>query len=139
MRESGTADSRRVYALGSRSRDLAAFGLVLVFLLGTSFTLRVYYRITVYEIELVRVAPDGSRTLLETPESIHALQLWHLPPESVLAHLEEHFSDLAAGNRWRVDLLTGHRLEWTVRYSFNSAAMDRRRVLLYSEQDLGPN
>ena len=122
-----------MYALKDRRLDLLAFAVILAFLVATCFTLRVYYRITVYEVDVVRIDPDGARVELPTPESIDELILWHLPPRSVLTHLETSIDRLQREGAWSADLARGSRFEWTVRYSFNSLALDQSQVFSYPE------
>jgi len=127
------ADTRDslLYLFGSRRRDLFVAGSVLAFLLAGSFIMRVYYRITVYEIEVVEVAADGTRTPLATPESIADLRLWHLTPPEVLSTLDSQLRLLHEGEPWRRGILHGSHYEWTVRYSFNSPDLDERHVFIY--------
>ncbi len=124
-------DDRLLYIFGKREADLFIAACVLVFLLAGSFIMRVYYRITVYEIEVVEVAADGSRTLLPTPESISRLRLWHLSAPELLDALDSQLQLLQLGEPWREAILNGSHFEWTVRYSFNSPRLDQRRVFAY--------
>ncbi len=125
------SNDRRRYVFRNRRADLFVAACVLAFLLAGSFILRVYYRITVYEIEVVEVAADGSGMRLATPESISRLRLWHLSAAEVLDTLESQLELLHEQEPWRQSILNGSRFEWTVRYSFNSPDLDQRHVFAY--------
>ena len=121
------------YALGRRAFDLAALGVVLAFFLATCFTLRVYYRVTVYEVSVERIDADGTRTKLETPNAVDQLILWHLEADEVLTRLRRAIDGWMEGSGALREISEGARVEWTVRYSYNSARLDERRVFVYSE------
>jgi hypothetical protein len=125
------SNDRLFYVFGNRRRDLFVAACVLAFLLAGSFIMRVYYRITMYEIEVVEVAADGSRMPLATPESISRLRLWHLSAPEVLDTLDSQLDLLHEQEPWRQSILNGSRFEWAVRYSFNSPDLDQRRVFTY--------
>jgi hypothetical protein len=125
------SNDRLLYVFRMRGADLFVAACVLAFLLAGSFIMRVYYRITVYEIEVVEVAADGSRTPLATPESIARLRLWHLSAPELLDALDSQLRLLQRDEPWRQAILNGSHFEWTVRYSFNSPHLDQRRVFVY--------
>ena len=125
------ASDRLLFLLGNRRRDLILAASILAFFLAGSFIMRVYYRITVYEVEVAEVAADGSRTPLATPESISGLRLWHLSPPELLDTLDSQLQLLHQSEPWRQTISDGSHFEWTVRYSFNSPDLDQRRVFEY--------
>ena len=127
------ASERLVFVLGNRRRDLLVAASILAFLLAGSFIMRVYYRITVYEVEVVQIAADGSRTTVPTPERITKLRLWHLTPPELLNTLESQLSLLHQDGPWQRSISDGSHFEWTVRYSYNSPDLDEKRVFQYPE------
>ena len=131
------ASERLVFVLGNRRRDLLVAGGILAFLLAGSFIMRVYYRITVYEVEVVRVAVDGSRTPIPTPEHIAQLRLWHLTPPELLDTLESQLNLLHQDGRWQRSISDGAHFEWTVRYSYNSPDLDESRVFQFPGAVIG--
>ena len=127
------ASDRLVFVLGNRRRDLLVAAGVLAFLLAGSFIMRVYYRITVYEVDVVRIAADGSRTHIPTPERIEKLRLWHLSPPELLDTLESQLKLIHQEGPYQRSIADGSRFEWTVRYSYNSPDLDQSRVFPFPE------
>jgi len=127
------ASERLVFVLGNRRRDLLVAAGILAFLLAGSFIMRVYYRITVHEVEVVQVTASGSRTAIPTPEHIAKLHLWHLTPPELLDTLESQLNLLHQDGRWQRSISDGSRFEWTVRYSYNSPDLDESRVFQFPE------
>lgn len=125
------SNDRLLFVFGKRGADLFVAACLLAFMLAGSFIMRVYYRITVFEIEVVEVAADGSRAPLATPESIARLRLWHLSPPELLDALDSQLQILSESEPWRQAILNGSYFEWTVRYSFNSPRLDQRRIFSY--------
>lgn len=128
------SSDRPLYVFEHRGSDLFVAACVLGSLLAGSFIMRVYYRITVYEIEGVEVAADGLRTPLATPESIGRLHLWHLSAPELLDTVDSQLRLLHEQEPWRQAIVRGSHFEWTVRYSFNSQALDQRRVFTYGSR-----
>ena len=93
--------------------------------------MRVYYRITVYEVDVVRIDRAGFSVDVATPDSINKLRLWHLPPESVLRHPKANIARIHREGAWAANLVPGSRYEWTVRCSYNSIALHQQRVFSY--------
>lgn len=119
---------------GSKRGDAILFlALACAIVLGGT-RLRAYYRVTVAVIDVACVAADGTRRAVTTPESFRragsSVRPVHTIPvleRRIRAYAREH----PGGQR------SDARLEWMIRYSFNSTALDRRHVVL-TEGDCGP-
>jgi len=73
--------NKKPYITRSKKTDIIAF-IVLVFLiLVTSYRIRVYYQVTVAEVDLVRVNPDGEAFEIPTKNIVRLFGLASSPPE----------------------------------------------------------
>lgn len=111
------------FVTNSRRGDLLLFGLFLAVSLAAAPWLRVYYRITSFEVELTRLSANGERTAAPLPSEFDFGEYWNRTPDDLLRHIERTF------RRVMQDRLSqqppGTRYELTVRYSFNSPDRDR--------------
>jgi hypothetical protein len=129
------AGASRHSSLGSRRRDLLAAAVLALLVLAGSPFLRVYHRITVMDVSVVRIEPDGRRIPIPTPSS-----LWN-PGVRVLAAQRSpgaavRAADLRIRQVMRSDPAIaaappGTRFEWLIRYSENSAGLDRSALYVY--------
>ena len=132
----GTAGESGRYCLGSRRRDLLAAVLsALVVLAGSPF-LRVYHRITVMDLTVVRIETDGRRTPVPTPSSIWnavaRLKASRRTPGATLRTLERGIQQVMQDDPAIASAPAGTRFEWIVRYSENNVRLDRVVVYQYS-------
>jgi hypothetical protein len=125
---------RSTYATGSRTRDLAICGLLALFVVVSAPALRVYYRITVVDLTVVRIDPDESRHPLPTPEGIweprRRSRLARQRPAAMLRMLEQAIHRFANEDPSMAAVVAGTRFEWTVRYSENTPRLDRHAVIV---------
>jgi hypothetical protein len=105
--------SRPCLVTGSRRSDIALLLAFLALALAAAPWLRVYYRITAFELELTRIEAGGERTPVALPPQLDAAEHWNRKPDDALLRIERAFRQLAAAE-------PRTRLELTVRYSFNS-------------------
>jgi len=123
------ATNGRRYATKGRGLDLLAMGAVLAVILVSAPALPVYSRVTVYDVRVVTVDAAGARTVIPTPRALSRPSRLALgTPDDVVAELERRIE-----RSMRTDppfsLATGARYEWTIRWSKNSARLDRSKVL----------
>jgi hypothetical protein len=123
------------YCLGSRRRDLLAAVVATLLVLAGSPFLRVYHRITLVDVSVVRIEPDGRRIPMPTPSS-----LWNRGARSLVAQRSVRAAVRAADLRIQQVMRSdpaiaaappGTRFEWVIRYSENSARLDRSAVHVY--------
>jgi hypothetical protein len=129
------------YCLGSGRRDLLAAAMLAILVLAGSPFVCVYYRVTLLDVSVVRIEPDGQRTALPTlpPFGRNTGRPWAVPSGSVAA-----LRALKGWIHWlmRVDPMAtvppGTRFEWTIRYSENSSSLDRTVYLHSVPADVAP-
>jgi hypothetical protein len=113
--------SHDAYVTGSRGGDLVLLFAFLSFCLAVAPWLRVYHRITAFELTLTRLEDDGSRTPLALPPELDFHNYWNRTPQDLLPRIEQSFRKLSAKR-------PAARYELTVDYSFNSPALDQQVV-----------
>jgi hypothetical protein len=125
---SATAAETRRYCLGSRRRDLFALvALVLIVLAGSPW-LAVYHHVTLLDVSVVRIEPDGRRTAIPTPPLWRPpARRWAVPRGSLAAirALEGRIHRVMRADPAIATAPPGTRFEWTVRYSENGTRLDR--------------
>jgi hypothetical protein len=112
-------------ATGSLAIDLVAFGLLASVLLVSAPRLRVYHRITVMDVRLERVWPDGSTEPVEVPRQIGSRRLSLLSAADAVPELSAFIRAYAATDPMVRDAVPGTRFRWTVTYGQNSPRLDR--------------
>jgi hypothetical protein len=121
--------------LGSRRRDLLAAALATVLVLGTSPFLAVYHRVTVMELRLVRLEPDGRRIPMPTPAWGRGKggrpAAWPSAPRAALGTVERRMQRLIREDPAMAAAAPGTRVELTVRYSENGTGLDRAAHYMY--------
>lgn len=130
-----TAEASR-YCLGSRRADLLAVGaLALLVLAGAPFVC-VYHRVTLMDLSVVRIEPDGRRTAMSVPSSLghRRARPWAVQrgPAAAVRALEARIRRLMRADPAMATAPPGTRFEWTIRYSENSTRLDRAAVYLSS-------
>jgi hypothetical protein len=123
------------YCLGSRRRDLLAVALSALLVLAGSPSLRVYGRVTVMDLSVMRIEPDGRRTPVAPPAWIWSraarARAARRRPRATLRTLELRIQQVMRGDPAFAAAPPGTRFEWTIRYSENSARLDRTVVYLH--------
>jgi hypothetical protein len=91
--------------------------------------LRVYYNVTVVDVTVQRIGPDGRREQLNTPEQFAHFERGYTRgdrvPETVERAIDRYMAGLGAEAE-----AAGTRYEWTVRYSHNSTKLDRQHLVV---------
>lgn len=123
-----TATDGPRYATKRRGFDLLAMGAVLAVILVSAPALPVYSRVTVYDVRVVRVDAAGARAVIPTPRPLSRPSRLDLgKPDGVVAELERRIK-----HSMRTDSpfsSPGASYEWTIRWSQDSARLDRSKVL----------
>jgi hypothetical protein len=113
---------------GSRQLDIALFLMLATVALVGSWRLRVYFRVTVAEVHATRIDADGSRHEIELPANF-ARTLAATYSTTVFMH------DLAVRmERFSHREAPAARIEWTMRYSYDSSRLDQVRVFVFPEE-----
>jgi hypothetical protein len=84
----------------------------------------VYHDVTVVDVVVTRVGPDGHRHVLATPAKFARPGSGTLAPESVADTLRPAIDAHMRGSQWARDAPPGTRFEWTIRWSRDSVRLD---------------
>ena len=109
--------ARSPLVTGSRRGDLLLVLAFAAIIGGVAPWLPVYYRITAFELTLIRIESDGERKQVPLPPELNFDAYWNRTPDDLLPRIEQSFRRSVAGE-------TVNRYELTVNYSFNSNALD---------------
>jgi len=122
------------FVTGSRRGDILLFLFLACLVIATSYRLRVYYQVTVFEVSVVRVDPDGTSRALQTPEQFQ--KMWSVDkPSKVVPGLESGIRAYMSNHSSSLQTQSGTRLEWTIRYSFNSRLLNQQRVIVFDSDN----
>jgi hypothetical protein len=114
---------------GSRVADTIVFVALALLSIGAARGIRVYHSVTLAEVTLVRVAADGRRETLPTPDAIAGLG-GISPPRNILrrarAQIRAHVRSRGLG----ADDPPGTRYEWVVRYGGAATSLHNRRTIV---------
>ena len=130
----GGESVRRVTLTSSVRLDLLLIVSFLIFLISTSYFLRVYYRVTVTDIKIVYTSTEGKVRNLRTPAVFKKNWLAASSPDELLEDFEGKINKYMQFSGWYLYYLYTKpkaRLDWTIRYSYNSADLDRKKVLSF--------
>ena len=109
-------------------------GLLAVCVVVSAPALRVYHRITVIDLTVVRIDPDGSRHPLPTPDDVWERRrrgrLAQQRPADMLRMLEDAIRRFGREDPSMAAAVAGTRFEWTIRYSENTPRLDRQAVIV---------
>jgi len=122
------------FVTGSRQYDLLIFIVLACFVIVTSYRLRVYYQVTVFEVSVVRVDPEGARRVLQTPEQFRKMSSVD-KPSKVIPSLESGIREYVSNHSSSLQTEPGTRLEWIIRYSFNSGLLNQQRVIVFDSDN----
>lgn len=106
------------------------FAVVAALITATTLRHKVYHRVTVTDVRLAILTPDGYRRPVPTPAAI--THPWNLSaPGPVVKRIESQIH--AFDENWEPGLRSmphGSRLEWTIRYGYDRRTPDRERVII---------
>lgn len=119
-----------VTATGSKPLDLAVFGALVLLLLVSTPRLRVYHRITVMEVRVERVYPDGTTHAIATPNAVGTRRLALTTPDAALPRLSDQIRQYMRTSPMMREAVPGERVRWTIRYAYNSPQLDREAEIV---------
>jgi hypothetical protein len=119
--ESESASS--LTSTGSRTGDLVVIAAFVALMLVSAPFLRVYYRITSFETQWVRIEANGERSAVAAPADLKIAEYWNRKPEALLPLIERSFRKAVADLQDSGERQARYQL--IVRYSYNSPRRDR--------------
>jgi hypothetical protein len=125
----------RTFVTGSRRGDLLVFTLLTCLVIATGYRLRAYFQVTVVDVSVVRVSPDGTRQTLPTPEQFRRTGL-AAKPSAAISKLERRIEKYMKNYPRLLQDKPVDRYEWIIRYSFNTTLLDREHVIVFRNNDL---
>lgn len=114
--------------------DLVLIVSFLISLISTSYFLRVYYHVTVTDIEIVYISPEGAVMDLRTPTVFKKNGLASSSPDKMLENLEEGINKYMQTSGWYFNYLYKKpkaRIDWTINYSYSSADKKRKKIISF--------
>ena len=117
-------DKKRASLTGSRAVDVMIFIVVLGLMLAAAPRLRVYFQVTMVEVSVVRIAPDGSRVELATPTAFKHVGDGYWRGDVLIERLKPQIDSYMKTSQWTQGAAPGTRFEWTVRWSDDSLKLD---------------
>ena len=108
----------------SRAGDLALAALIAAGMIALAPRLRVYFQVTMIDVSLERVAPDGKRTAIATPDQFEHLGDGYWPGDTVVAQVTPKIEAYMQKSGLDSDAPTGTSFDWTIRWSENSTKLD---------------
>ncbi len=130
----GGESVRRVTLTSSVWLDLLLIVSFLIFLISTSYFLRVYYHVTVTDIEIVYTSTEGTITDLRTPVGFKKNGLAASSPDEMLEDLEGKINKYMQTSGWYFNYLYKRpkaRIDWTINYSYSSADLKRKKIISF--------
>jgi hypothetical protein len=97
--------------------------------------LRVYYQVTVVEVSVERVTPDGQRIELPTPPRFAQPGYGYWRGDVLMSRLEPRIRDYMRSSHWAREAQPGTRFVWTVRWSENSTRLDQVDRIVWEAPD----
>lgn len=136
MTEKSISSQKQTFVTASRLGDLLlVFLLLACMLILTCYRLRVYFQVTVVEVSVIRLAPDGGQERSPTPKQFRRMPIAVLPPPVVLDVLERRIRAYMDSSSLLSEAEPGTRFKWLIRYAFNSIHLDSQRVLLFKTDE----
>jgi hypothetical protein len=121
------------FVSGSRTIDLLAFLVLALLVVSVSYgRLRVYHQVTVWEVSLTRVAPNGERQVLATPEQLRRSSAATEAPAVALASLERGIRNYMRSGQAPQHADPESRFEWRIRYAHNGTDLRQQRSLVFA-------
>lgn len=112
------------WAFGSRKVDFLLFISILLLMIVLAPRLRVYYSVTVYDISITEIQPDGTRKELPAPAELKRLGNGYWKGESLVKRLSPRISEYMQQSDWPTAAPAGTRYEWDLRWSDESTTLD---------------
>ena len=126
-----SSPNKRPYITGSKKTDIIAFIVLVCLILVTSYRIRVYYRVTVAEVQLVRVNPDGEVIWVPTDNIVRLFALASRPPKVIWDSLD-YITELYVRNYLKFyKVEPGTQFKWTITYSHNSTVLEDKRIISF--------
>jgi len=114
--------------------DLVLIVSFLIFLISTSYFLRVYYRVTVTDIEIVYTSTEGTIMNLRTPAVFKKNGLAASSPDELLEDVEGGINKYMQTSGWYFNYLYKQpkaRIDWIINYSYSSADMKQKKIISF--------
>ncbi|HTL28004.1 MAG TPA: hypothetical protein VL282_02235, partial [Tepidisphaeraceae bacterium] len=108
-------DKRPTSITGSRAVDLTIFLVMLGLMLAAAPRLRVYFQVTMVDVSVMRIAPDGSQLELATPTPFKHVGDGYWRGDVLMERLRPQIDSYMRTSQWMRDAAAGTRFEWTVR------------------------
>lgn len=124
-------------AINARRRDLLLFFSVLGLMLLASPRLRVYYHVTVAEVSVERITPDGQTVALPTPPEFVRPGDGYWGGDILMGWLEPRIRTFMQSSDWNRDAAPGTKFVWAVRWSDDSSKLDHSDRVTWEVPD-GP-
>jgi hypothetical protein len=123
--------SNNVTITGSRAGDLSIIVVIAGAMLLLAPRLRVYYQVTMVQVRVQRLAPDGTRVDLPTPVEFQHVGDGYWSAETVVPQLRPRIEAYMSGSPRAMDVTPGTQFDWTIRWSENSQALDHAEHVLW--------
>jgi len=108
----------------SPARDMVVFITLLVLMILLSERLRVYYSITVVDVTVARILPNGRLETLPTPRVFARPGGGFWSPERVVDLVRPQIDSYMRSSAWSAEA-PGTRFEWTIRWARNSTRLSQ--------------
>ncbi len=108
------------------ARDLVTFIALLVVMLLLSERLRVYYEVTVVDVTVARILPNGREETLPTPRVFARPGSGFWRPEKVVDLVKPEIENYMRSSAWSSEAAAGTRFVWTIRWARNSTRLDQQ-------------
>jgi hypothetical protein len=118
------------FVTASRQADLVLLILLAGAMLFLAPRLRVYYFVTVVDVTMERILPDGRRESLPTPVTFEHIGQGYTSLSQVVPQVEGRVDLFMATLPPESAGPAGTRYEWTVRYARNSMTLDRSALIV---------
>ena len=135
MPEISIPSQNQTFVTVSHWCDLVIFLLLVGLIIVTSYRLRVYFRVTVVEVSLIRIAPNGIRQVLPTPKQFRRMWSATEPTRVALDLLERNINEYMYKSSLLSHAEPGTRFDWLIRYAFNSTLLDKQLVLVFETDE----
>ncbi len=123
--------NKKPYITGSKKTDIIAFIVLVCLILVTSYGIRAYYQVTVAEVKLVRVNPDGKVIGIPTKNIVRLFGLASSPPKVIWKSLD-YITESYVKNYLKSNTVEpGTQFNWTITYSHNSTVFEDRRIISF--------
>ena len=110
----------------SPARDLVIFMALFAVMLLLSERLRVYYAVTVVDVTVARILPNGRLETLPTPLVFARPGEGYWRPEKVVDLVKPQIENYMRSSAWSSEAAAGTRFVWTIRWARNSTRLDQQ-------------